>query len=120
METKICKILVVDDEPDVGVILKHNLSLRNFNVTAASSGEEALRYLAKEEFDLVVLDIILHGTSGHAVARIIKKTHPKTKIIVITAYPDEANQLNYNLKLDGCLIKPAGIEEIYNKILSLN
>ncbi|MCU0665683.1 MAG: response regulator [Candidatus Omnitrophica bacterium] len=110
------RILVVDDEPEVGETLKRYLSVRNFQVTTAYNAETALRMLESHPADIVILDILMHGMNGQACARIIKEKYPNTKIMVVTAYPDMAFSLSREITLHGCFIKPAGIEEIYHKL----
>ncbi len=113
------KILIIDDEPDVGNVLKHYLSARRFDVFISNSGEAGLKILEKEKVDLVLLDLVMHGMSGRVVAKIIKEKYPNTKIILVTAYPDEADLTSLNVPIDGCFIKPAGLEDLYNKLLAM-
>ena len=119
MEDKKIKILVVDDEPEIADILKCSLSVRGYAVERAFSGEEALRIIAGKKIDLVILDIMMHGIRGTDVAKIIKDKYPDTKIIVVTAYPEEGSKLSKEINLAGLYIKPFGLEEFYNKLLTL-
>lgn len=113
------KILVVDDEPDVADTLKRYLSVRGYQILTAYSGEQALAILETEKVDLVLLDIIMHGLNGEAVAKIIKDKYPDIKVIIVTAHPEAGNRIAGNIALEGLLVKPCGIEDLYSKLLNL-
>lgn len=119
MEDKKMNILVIDDEPEIADTLKRCLSVRGYEVDRAFSGEDALRIIADKRIDLVVLDIMMHGIRGTSVAKIIKDKYPDTKIIVVTAYPEEGKKLSEEVQLEGLFIKPFGLQEFYNKLLTL-
>jgi DNA-binding NtrC family response regulator len=79
-------ILVVDDEPIVREAIHDWLVDAGYNVTTASTGEEALEIVADQDFGLVILDVRLPGKTGIRVLQEIKEMKPATKAIVITAY----------------------------------
>ncbi len=116
MEEKNRRILVVDDEQDVNTALKRFLGYRHYDVTVASSGEQALDILKDEGFDVVLLDLFLFGISGGLVASVIKKKYPATKVVMITGYPDESAPQLQNLQIDAFLTKPINIEDLYTKL----
>jgi len=119
MEEKIKKILIVDDEPDIINCIKRFFSAKNFVARNATSGEEALRILESETFNIVLLDIMMHGINGDAVARIIKEKYPNTKIIIVTAHPEAGYRVSSNVVIDGVFIKPFCLEDIYAKLTAL-
>ncbi|MDP3921687.1 MAG: response regulator [Candidatus Omnitrophota bacterium] len=88
METR--KILVVDDEDDVRLFLQDFLSEREFEVSAAASGEEAVSLVRASTPDIVLLDIMMPGMDGLACLEAIKKEQPKTNVIMITALNDDS------------------------------
>jgi two-component system response regulator HydG len=110
------RLLVVDDEPEVGNLLKHYLSAREYEVAVAYSGEEALKILEHQRMDMVLLDILMHGMSGEEVAKTVREKYPDIKIVVVTAFPILAEKIAQQVDLAGCFIKPKGIEDIYNKL----
>lgn len=120
MSGKKVKILVIDDEPDVVVFLEKFLSLRGYEIVNAYSGEEALTILESESVDLVLLDIVMHGIDGAAVAKIINEKYPQVKILIVTAYPEAGNRIIKSARIEGLFIKPHGLEELYNEIIRLN
>mgnify|MGYP001578534461 FL=1 len=80
MEKK--KILIVDDEPDVLVLLGERLNKAGYDVIKASSGKEAVELAAKKLPNLIVLDIAMPVMDGSEVASILR-SDPKTKDIPI-------------------------------------
>jgi len=66
------KILVVDDEEDILELVTYNLTREGYQVAGAISGEEALRKVRHETYDLVVLDLMLPGIDGLEVAKRLK------------------------------------------------
>ena len=66
------RVLVVDDLPANVRLLEAILTPRGYDVRTASSGEEALAALDKEEMDLVLLDIVMPGMDGYEVCRVIR------------------------------------------------
>ena len=80
------RILVVDDDPDILVLLRHRLEQLGYAVSTAAHGAEALAKLAGEEPALVLLDLRLPRLSGLDVLQQIKQTAPEVTVIVMTAY----------------------------------
>jgi DNA-binding response OmpR family regulator len=103
------KVLVVDDEEDFAQILTNRLEFRNFEVTCAFSGDNALELIRKQDFDVVLLDVLMPGQSGLDTL--------KVHIIMLTGHArvDTAIQ-GMELGAYDYLIKPADIEELTEKI----
>jgi DNA-binding response OmpR family regulator len=113
------KILVIDDEPDVVQSLHRYLSVRRFQVTTAVNAEQAIKTIEKDPADIVLLDLELKGSKGATAAKYIKDNYPQTKIIVVTAHPEEADALQHELQVDGVYIKPMGIEDLFTRLSAL-
>ncbi|MDE3062210.1 MAG: sigma-54-dependent Fis family transcriptional regulator [Acidobacteriota bacterium] len=79
-------ILVIDDEAGIRESLEVLLTLEGYAVKMASDGEQGLRILELENFDLVLLDLALPGQSGLELLPQIKERQPETPVIMITAY----------------------------------
>jgi two-component system response regulator AtoC len=77
-------ILVVDDEPAQRQFLR--AALRNHEVVAAASGEEALQLLSSRSFDLVISDQKMPGMSGIELLQWIREQTPETPVLILTAY----------------------------------
>jgi len=86
-------ILVVDDEEDILELVSYNLIREGFRVSCAESGEAAIKAVAEDRPDLVVLDLMLPGLSGLEVAQSLKKDRNSDQlpIIMLTARGDEAD-----------------------------
>jgi DNA-binding NtrC family response regulator len=79
-------ILVIDDEGGIRESLEVLLSLEGYSVKTAPDGEQGLRMLEMESFDLILLDLALPGQSGLDLLPQIKERQPETPVIMITAY----------------------------------
>ncbi len=79
-------ILVIDDEPDMLWVLESVLRSNNFDVFRASTGAEALAIAPQTEFEIAFLDAKLPDMEGLEIARLLKVSHPSTKIIMISGY----------------------------------
>ncbi len=85
------RILVVEDEEDIAELVRYNLTTEGYRVSCTGSGEDAVRLIRSEPFDLVVLDIMLPGMSGIKVAETLR-SDPKLlniSIIMLTAKSEE-------------------------------
>lgn len=113
------KILIVDDEPDIVELVSYNLKKDGFRITTASDGEEALRKIRKDRFDLVVLDLMLPGIQGVELCRIIRND-PKTAntpIIMLTAKGEEVDRvIGLESGADDYMTKPFGARELIARI----
>ena len=82
------KILVIDDDPDICLLLQRFLKRHDFEVVAVNSGTSGLATLEKEAFDVVLTDFRLGDMEGSAVLQSIKAQSPTLPVIVITGYSD--------------------------------
>jgi len=81
------KILVLDDDPVVTLSCKRILGAEGFNIITAGTGEDALKKVSNEEFDLLISDIRLPDINGVTVLRESKIVQPKLDVVIITGYP---------------------------------
>ncbi len=82
------KILAVDDVDNIRNLIRNEFSLEGFDVTTASSGEEALKLIDRFDFDVVLLDIKLPKMNGIETLERMKQKSPATEVIMITGYGD--------------------------------
>ena len=103
------KVLIIDDEEDILELLRFNLAREGYHVIPAATGEEALRLANSEAPSLVVLDLMLPGIDGLAVAKHLKD-EDKTRdipIIMLTAKGEEADIVTgLELGADDYITKP--------------
>lgn len=114
------KILIVDDEKDLCEILQFNLESEGFSIDIAHSGEEALKK-SLEQYDLILLDVMMGGISGYKTANIIRKENKlKTPIIFLTAKGEENDILTgFNVGGDDYISKPFSIKEVIARIKAI-
>jgi CheY-like chemotaxis protein len=104
------RILVVDDEPSVRESIKLILNIEGHRVETVGSGEEALRKLALEDYDIVFTDHIMGGMTGEQLARAIKVKYPVQIVIMLTAYANVLHRITQERPLvDFVLTKPIDI-----------
>jgi len=79
-------ILIVDDDIQVLSSYKRGLEEDNYNITTVKSGEEALKLLKEQKYNLILLDIVMEGINGFQVLEEVKKLSPETVVILISGY----------------------------------
>lgn len=78
------KVIIIDDEEDIRIVLKEIFVRAGFDVEVASNGDDGLNLLREQGADLVITDIIMPGSDGVETAYDIRMEFPKTKIIVMS------------------------------------
>jgi DNA-binding response OmpR family regulator len=111
------KILVVDDERSVRMMLETALRAQGYRVQAAASGREARDLLQSEEFDLLLLDLQLGDSDGIEILRETKHLWPATEVILLTAH-GSINSAISALRLGAFdyLLKPAQVNDIRERV----
>ncbi|MDN5212635.1 response regulator transcription factor [Fulvivirgaceae bacterium BMA12] len=111
------KILLVEDDTNLGYVIKDNLEVAGFEVIWCENGEEGLRYFFEQGTDLCVLDVMLPKMDGFTMAREIRKTDEVTPIIFLTAKAMKEDKINgFTLGGDDYITKPFSIEELILRI----
>ncbi len=114
------RILLVEDESHIAHTLAFNFSAQGYQTHIAPTGEEALERLDEEEFDIVVLDVMLPGIDGFEVARTIRRQDPKLPILMLTALSaDEDRIAGLECGVDDYLVKPFVLKELMLRIAGL-
>jgi DNA-binding response OmpR family regulator len=111
------KILVVDDDQEIGYMLKLILEHRGFSVSVQERAENLEELILKNKFVLIILDMLIAGTKGTDVCTLLK-SNPKIKsipILMITALPD-SEKICLGAGADGFLAKPFEIKDLISKI----
>ena len=117
--SRLPRILVVDDEENVALSLRAGLeAILQCEVTAVNGGEQALRLLARQPFDLLITDYKMPGMDGMALAAHIRLLYPETKIVMITAYgSDELCEQAARASVRRILDKPVALEDIRSAVI---
>jgi len=80
------RILLVEDDPNLGLLLQDYLQLKGkFDVVLCKDGEEGLKAFTKQNFDLLILDVMMPKTDGLEILQRIKELHPRCEVIMLTA-----------------------------------
>ncbi len=116
---KEARILVVDDEERIRRLLKMYLERENYEIDEAENGEEALDMALKEEYDLIILDIMMPGMDGIEVCQELRKTKA-TPVIMLTAKGEEANRVQgFEVGADDYIVKPFSPREVVLRVKAL-
>ncbi len=118
MEAK--KILLVEDDPNFGSVLRDYLSLNDFDVTLAKNGMEGFEKFKKETYDLCILDVMMPYKDGYTLAREIREKNAEVPIIFLTAKTLKEDVLKgYKVGADDYLNKPFDSEVLLMKIKAI-
>jgi len=110
-------VLVVDDEPGIGNMLRIKLRLSGYDVITALGGQEALDLVASAKPDIMLLDVIMPGVDGFEVLQKLR-AYSQLPVIVFSARQDNAAEA-LELGANDFLAKPFAPEELENKIRSI-
>ena len=115
------RILVVDDELDIRMVLEEILKGQGFEVFTAENGAEALRKLEQESYDLMVLDIMMPVMDGNEVmAKLPEEVKEKMPVIMLTAKASDEDVMDgYKKGADYYIVKPFDNVTLINAILYL-
>ncbi len=109
-------VLIVDDEPDILLMLRVNLEADGFETALAADGETALRRIAEERFDVVVLDLMMPVMDGWTFAREYRRRFgTRARLIVMTA-ATHARAWAAQVDADAVLAKPFDINELVDVV----
>jgi len=114
------KILLVEDDPNFGTVLKDYLSLNDYNVTLAKDGLEGLIMFKNDEYDLCILDVMMPRKDGFSLAKDIRAANAEVPIIFLTAKTMKEDVLKgYQAGADDYLNKPFDSEVLLYKIKAI-
>ncbi len=113
------KILIVDDDPQIRMMLRYLLRHNGFEVLEAGDGPDALVHIAQSCPDLVILDLMMPEVNGFAICNAVRANSVTrhVPIIIMTARADEdAHQLGMSAGADDFLVKPVPPIELIARI----
>lgn len=106
-------ILLVEDDPALGYVIRDGLTTRGYDVTWCTDGEQAQETFEKRPFDLCVLDVMLPKKDGFALAQEIRKGNPAVPILFVTAKAMLEDKIaGFTAGGDDYLVKPFSMEEL--------
>ena len=117
METENKKILLVEDDPNFGTVLRDYLTLNDYDVTHAKNGMEGFEKFKKDNFHLCILDVMMPYKDGFTLAKEIRVKDAEVPIIFLTAKALKEDVLKgYKVGADDHLNKPFDSEVLLMKI----
>jgi len=120
METENKKILLVEDDPNFGTVLKDYLAMNDYDVTHAKNGMEGFEKFKKGDFDLCILDVMMPYKDGFTLAKEIREKNEEVPIIFLTAKAMKEDVLKgYKVGADDYLNKPFDSEVLLMKIKAI-
>lgn len=114
------RILVIDDDPDIGIMIKMMLEYKGYSVAVAVRADEAEEMIAEENFDLLIMDMLLSGTNGIDLCGDLKRNGKTANlpVIMISAHPN-AKEICIKAGADEFIPKPFDMQDILAKIQHL-
>lgn len=110
------RVLIAEDEKPISDIIKFNLEKEGYEIFTAYDGAEALNKALNEDFDLILLDIMLPSMDGFEICKRVRK-HSSVPIIMVTAKEEEVDKiLGLELGADDYITKPFSIRELVARV----
>ncbi|MDI6572534.1 response regulator transcription factor [Leuconostoc lactis] len=114
------KILVVDDEAAISTLLQYNLEENNYDVTVAEDGQTAYQLASQQQFDAILLDLMLPGMDGMTVLKTLRQDKISTPVILVTAKGDEFDRVfGLELGADDYITKPFSPREVIARLKAI-
>ncbi len=113
-------ILIIEDDPAILKGLQISLKEEHYSVTSASDGYAGYKFAQKDNFDLIILDLMLPGKNGQEICRELRAQGNTTPIIMLTSKKEESDKvLGLELGADDYVTKPFSIRELLARIKAL-
>ena len=110
------KILIVDDEANIREVIREYSEFKGFNVTEAVDGMDAVEKVKNNDFDIIILDIMMPRLDGFSACKEIKKIK-QIPIIMLSARGEEYDKLfGFELGIDDYVVKPFSPKELMARV----
>lgn len=114
---KMIKILLVEDDKNLGFILKSFLVVKGYPTELSSDGADALARFENEAFDFVILDTVLSGVDGYALVERIRQYDAEIPVIFISSKTSRADvSKGFAAGADDFICKPFSVDELYERV----
>lgn len=111
------KILLTEDDPSLGFVIKDNLEQRGYQVTLCNNGEEGLALFNQKPFDLCILDVMMPKKDGFTLAQQIREKNLNVPILFVTAKSMQEDKIEgFKKGGDDYIVKPFSMEELCLRI----
>src|ERR1700758_2820173 len=120
MSTEKIKILLAEDDPNLGILLEEYLQAKGYAVTLAVNGKEAFDVFCKHSYDLCLLDVMMPLKDGFTLAKEIRVSNKQVPIIFLTAKSMKEDTIEgFNAGGDDYITKPFSMEELLARIQAI-
>ena len=114
------KILLVEDEAEIGELIKDGLEKEEFSVDYCKDGDTGMDHAMSQTYDAIVLDVMLPGKSGLEILKMVRAGHNNVPIIIITARGETEDRIQgLDLGADDYLPKPFFVEELIARLRAI-
>lgn len=111
------RVLVVEDDPDIADLIRVNLVELGLEIEHADHGAKGLQLGLENEYDLILLDVMLPGVSGLDICRQVRESKPEQSILMLTAKNSETDRvLGLELGADDYISKPFSVRELQARV----
>lgn len=113
-------ILLIDDDTELSDMLAEYLQPEGMSITATATGTQGLRHAQQEDYDLIVLDVMLPGLSGFDVLRQLRESGSRTPVLMLTARGDDVDRIvGLEMGADDYLPKPFNPRELLARVKAI-
>jgi CheY-like chemotaxis protein len=114
------RVLIVDDDDAVRIMVERVLLREGFEVDSAHNGFEAIDKLTGNDYHAILLDLVMPGADGMDVLRFVEEMRPELRraVIVMSAYASRATEAMHAGRVSRVLLKPFDLSELINKVRS--
>ena len=113
-------LLVVDDEDDIRELLEFDLSHSGYIVDSARDGQEALEKALENNYDLILLDVMMPKMNGYEVCKRLRAVKPNLPILMLTAKGTiQDKTTGFNSGVDDYIVKPFDVQEVVLRVRAL-
>ena len=111
------RVLIVDDDRMVCNLLETTFSKAGYETAIAYDGDEALKALRNDPFDLTITDVVMPGMSGLELLKAIHRDHPDTRVVILTGHPRQHDISDFLLHgAEDYVVKPFRTEELLSLV----
>jgi two-component system, OmpR family, response regulator len=120
MQTEKLKILLVEDDTNLGTLLREYLEAKGYSTTLAVNGKQGFDMFAKDKFNICILDVMMPVKDGFTLAKEIRAIDPNIPIVFLTAKSMKEDTLEgFNAGADDYITKPFSMEELLVRIKAI-
>lgn len=120
MSTKNPTVLLIENDRELGSMLKDSLELKNYQVDVEHRGDRALKLFQSSKYDLILMDVVLTGISGLDLAKTIRKSDYTTPILFMSSKDDDKEKIHaFCAGGDDYIVKPFTVTELSLRIYAL-